>query len=74
MTCGPAEGAKAGGSGGYEVAEEEVFENEVFVPLKGWSVPNARGPADWDHYNRGRANNAGSSPAFPQVRRGCKAI
>ncbi len=60
MRAGPWPGNTAA-----QVVEEEVFENECFVPLRGWSHTHLLA-GDRLRFNRGRGGG-GDSTSFPQL-------
>lgn len=64
-----AAGSLSGASGGRpalgDVVEEEVFEYERYVPLRGWSADNLRG-LDPHRYSRQRDGRRGTD-TFPKV-------
>jgi vacuolar protein sorting-associated protein 13A/C len=72
-TAAPGQGSGSGGGGGGgsapaavgDVAEEEVFEYERYLPMRGWS-PDHLGGLDPRRYSRFR-NGAASSIGFPKV-------
>jgi hypothetical protein len=49
-----------------DVAEEEVYEYERYLPLRGWSAEHLSGLTDPRHYMWQSNGNKGSS-SFPKV-------
>lgn len=46
--------------------EEEVFENERYMPIRGWSSRNLL-PTDRSRFTHGRSQGAQSTTEFPKV-------
>ena len=65
LSSRPSSSSRASSVG--EIVEEEVFENERFLPIRGWSSGNLL-PTDRRRYSHGRQQPAaGSTSDFPRI-------
>lgn len=50
-----------------DVVEEEVFENERYIPIRGWSSRNLNPLTDRKRYSLGRNSGAQSVSEIPKI-------